>query len=281
MIRILARVFVFCVIAVFNSITPEHAAAQTTRIVSLAPNITEILFALNVGPQIVGVTKQCNFPAEAKQKTIVGDMIRPSLETIISLKPTTVFATETTPRETIAALQKHGIEVVDIAPKRVTEVAAAIELIGKKLGASGKAALIATDIRAALAELDEKSQIRKKSAARKAVVLLQISPAIAAGIDTWLGNILERAGFVNIAAKQRLPWPQLSREFLLAEKPDYVFFDAMAFGGSSSESQIKESMQRLWNSTASAPKTVMLPADILMRPGPRLAQGLRFLVENP
>ncbi len=169
-------------------------AAPQARIVSLAPNLTEILFALGHGSQVVGVTRQCDFPTEAKQKPNVGDMTRPNIETILMLKPSLVLATEINPRDILLSLQKLGIEVLEVTPQKVTDVAPTIELIAKKLDSEAHAIKLASNIRKGIIDLDRKSDKRKSQIKNRAVVLLQINPPIAAGTNTWLGDLLERAG---------------------------------------------------------------------------------------
>src|SRR3984893_11934057 len=153
-----ATVFLFCDAAIYGSQTTVSplqtppAYRQVTdeigrslrvprsihRIVSLAPNLTETIYALGLQDRLVGDTDYCDFPPEAQQKTKVGGAINPSLETIASLHPDLVLVTKNLNRlETVNALNSLGIPSYATDPHTVKAIIASTERLADLLRAAG------------------------------------------------------------------------------------------------------------------------------------------------
>src|SRR5262252_4382799 len=107
------------------------------RIVSVAPAITEILFALGGGDQVVGVTTYCKYPEAAKTKPKIGGYTTPSLEAILALRPNQVIMMKNRP-DIAQKLRQSGIDVVELQPENVAGIYEAIQVIGEKIGAAEK-----------------------------------------------------------------------------------------------------------------------------------------------
>jgi iron complex transport system substrate-binding protein len=123
------------------------------RIVSLAPNITEILFAMDMSNKIVGVTSFCDYPDEAKTKTKVGGMSNPSLEAVVSLKPDiVVMTTDGNPKEFEERLHSLGIKTYVFRARKLSELSDGIREMGAALGVKQKADVLATKIESAINE---------------------------------------------------------------------------------------------------------------------------------
>jgi len=119
------------VVGIFISLFFGYAAAAEPRYISLAPSTTEILFALGLDNEIVGVSTYCNYPEQAKNKTKVGNFSSPSIERIISLKPDYIFCTGLEQAPVIAQLKQLNFNVYVADPVNVEELFKTINEIGK------------------------------------------------------------------------------------------------------------------------------------------------------
>lgn len=191
------------------------------RIVSLAPNITEILFAVGAGEQVAGVTRYCDHPAEALEKDRVGGFIDPSIEMILNLKPDLVIAFRGNPIRSLERMRALGLPVFvfDIGTDLDT-LPRLIERIGLLAGRREAAAILAGEMSAALDASAKKIAARPK---RPSVFLaLNARGLWTCGRDSYLDDILTRAGGRNIAGDLRRDWVHFSRERLFSDNPEVV-----------------------------------------------------------
>lgn len=201
--------------AVFTLGTPP------SRIVSLAPNITEILFALGLGDRVAGVTRYCDYPPEARTREKIGGFIDPSVEKIRALDPDLVVAFRGNPWEALNRLKSLGVRVfiLDIG-ERLEAVPETIRKIGRiteKTDAAEKlVAGLEDKLRAAEAGLD-------RAAGRPRVFLnLAGRTLMTCGRASYLNDLIERAGGTNVAASAPKTWSAYSREQLIRDDPDVV-----------------------------------------------------------
>lgn len=190
------------------------------RIVSLAPSVTEILFALGLGERVVGVTDYCDYPPAAAAKPRIGGFINPSLEAILVQRPDLVIAIADGNRlEDAERLGRLGVPVYAVDARSVDEVLRSIEAIGSITGREAEA-------RAIVAGLE-----RRRAAVRAAVgalppvgvfVALDRAPLMTAGPGTFIDELLRLAGGRNVAASSPIQYPVFSVERLLAEDPALI-----------------------------------------------------------
>ena len=149
---------------------------EVDRVVSLAPNLTEIVFALGDGNHLAGDTDYCDYPPEAAQKPHVGGPVNPNLEEIVSLKPDLVLATKSiNRRETVNALDQIGLPVFVTDPHTIEEMIASVEHLGGALGVEKSAAMLAEDLRDRLGDLDRRLA---DSAPRRVLFVVWTDPLI-------------------------------------------------------------------------------------------------------
>ncbi len=251
-------------------------AANPQRIVSLAPNVTEILFALGLEDRVVGVTSYCDFPEAAKAKEKVGDTLRPNLEKIISLKPDLVVVSTSSQLEDLTRrLDQLAIPVYVTNPRSARDVAVSIRRLGEVTGASERAAQIA----GAMERRVEAIKRRVGGLPRPRVLyVLQTGPLITAGRNTFINDLIDIAGGKSISGEEMADYPQFSRETVVARAPEVIV--APSTHGAE---LVKESDLRRDFATTPAIRSnriVWIDPDLVDRPGPRLIEGLERLARG-
>src|SRR6202049_5183742 len=182
---------------------------QVDRVVSLAPNLTEIVFALGDGNHLAGDTDFCDYPPEAVQKPHVVGTVNPNLEIIVALMPDLVLATKSiNRRETVNALDRIGLPVYVTDPHSVEEMIVSVEHLGSALGAGKSAAMLAEDLRDRLADLDHRLS---GSAPRRVLFVVWTDPLISVGRGTFIADALSRAGGRSVV-DTKAEWPRVSME---------------------------------------------------------------------
>jgi iron complex transport system substrate-binding protein len=250
-----------------------YFAKPPARIVSLAPSITEMLFAMEAGEQLVGVTDFCDYPPEALTKPKVG-YSNPNLESLVALQPDLVVAPHDFLKpDVIVKLEQLKIPVFILADKNVEGIFVHIQTLGRIVGHSAKADTVAMQLRHQVAAIQQRVQ---GMVPVRMLYVLNSQPLITVGPGSFIDQLIGMAGGVNIAAKSVTPYPRLSMESVLQEDPEVLVFPVGKAEG------ISESEQQTWRqwSTMTAVKRSRLhqiSADWLNRPGPRIAQGLESL----
>lgn len=246
--------------------------ANVTRVISLAPNLTEIVFAVGGGDRLVGNTTYCDYPAEAKSIQKVGDTLQPSLEAIIALRPQVVLISTASQLEVFTRqLQNQNIAVFVTDPHDLEGVFRSIEQIGAILGQSDQASSVVKKLRDRAAAVEQAVQH-----AQPVSVFYQVSaePLYTAGRDAFVTDLLRRAGAKSVTADVPGAWPRYSNESALAAKPEAIILPT---GGSmgAGNSTVVEALNR--SPAALAGRVYKINDDHLARPGPRAVDGLEEL----
>ncbi len=190
-----------------------------TRIVSLVPSLTELLFALGAGASVVGRTRFCTEPAEAARVPSVGGTKNPNVARIVALQPDLVIANkEENRREDVDELRSAGLDVLVTDPNSVDEALAMIAGIGALLGHPGEASVIIADVHAALAEPSHGGQPRVFVAVWK-------QPFLGLGCASYGHDLLERAGAVNVLGG-RPRYPEVTTAEVAALNPSLILLPA-------------------------------------------------------
>lgn len=249
-------------------------AREPRRIVSLAPSNTEILFALGLGGRVVGVTTMCDYPPEAKNKPKIGDY-RTSIEKVVSLKPDLIVAHANLNRAAVVHLEKLGKTVIAFDPKTLAQVCRDMQVIGCATGREDKAKELARRITSALSTV--RRGTAKARTKPKVMVVIQAQPLWVAGPATFVDEMIRAAQAANVARDARAGFSQFSTEVAVSRDPDVII---VRKGGAN---EILRSP--LWKKTSAVRKNRLFEfdMDLLVRPGPRLAEGIRSLakVVNP
>jgi iron complex transport system substrate-binding protein len=189
-------------------------------IVSLAPNLTEIIYALGAQDRLVGVSDFSDKPPAAKEKRRIGLPMNPSLEAIVGLKPDLVLATAVNRWETVDALAQMGIPVYGIDPHTVKGTLDSIMHIGDLIGAT-------TEAREVVAKLQQRLDALKAKLAgdeaKTALFVVWQDPLISIGDRTFIADALGWAGAESVV-KTRQDWPLVSLEEIVRLEPDYIIY---------------------------------------------------------
>lgn len=246
--------------------------APPTRIVSLAPSVTELLFALGLGERVVGVTRWCDYPAAAKALPKVGDLTL-SEELIAALRPDLIVGDVSLERPFLERLDRLGWPVLAVGPRRVADVASVLELLGRAAGEPEAGAREAARYRARLETLAREGEANARRPGGRVRVFLLLDPdqLYTAGPGTFLDELVRLAGGRNVAEQAKSPWPLFSEEALLLADPQVVVATSPSAGFTG---------RPRWQgiSAVRAGKVYQVDPDLLSRPGPRLLDGLAFLI---
>jgi iron complex transport system substrate-binding protein len=251
----------------------DLADVAPQRIVSLTPALTEILFAVGAGDRVVGVTQYCDFPPAAKAKPKVGGYINPSVESVLALKPDLVVVSPGPGnRDSALAMQRAGLRLEIVRAETLEESLAAIEGVARTVGVEATGRELAASIRARLDAVTK----RVLGAPRvKTLFCLQTDPIIAAGRDTLPSQLLELAGGSNVVAADR--YPRLDVEAVTAAKPELILQARMDV--SSGAAHNEDAFWKRWPAIPAVAqgRVVVLPDDLALRPGPRVADAVEEL----
>ncbi len=253
--------FVLALFLLVSCSPPSRPPAHPHRIVSLAPNVTEIVYALGAGDLIVGTDDYSDTPAAAKTKPKVGG-VTPNIERILALHPDLVLvASSNAGPQLLGALRRVHLLFDVIRTDRLTDVPAAVETIGRRLGQeNAHAARVALE--GALA------RERHTRAKRPRVLFVAYTqPLYVAGRKTFAGDIIELCGAENAAQVEG--WPQYSIEALLAQPPDVVLHP----GNSVPHDQVVA----LFAKSPVKPEVIAVDESVFSRPGPRIVEAARRL----
>jgi iron complex transport system substrate-binding protein len=196
--------------------------ARVNRIVSLAPNLTETVYALGLGDKLAGDTNDCDKPAAAKFKPHVGQEEDPSLEAIVALRPDLVLATSVNTAQTVDALARLGIPVYTTDPQTVLQTLDSMQQIADVTGAKQQGEALVSKLRQRLDALQ--ARLADRPVAHVLFVIWD-DPLMTIGQHTFIADALRWAGAESVVLSQQ-DWPQLSMEEVLRLQPDYIVWAA-------------------------------------------------------
>ncbi len=244
------------------------------RIVSLAPNITEILFSLGLDEEVVGVSIHCNYPDKVKNRVRVGSYINIDFERVISLKPDLILATGAgNPREVVEKLETLGFPTYVIFPKKFDDVLRSIRHIGQVVGKEREAFPLAESM-----NLRREKIVERTRSLPRPKVFLQIgeSPIVTVGRGSFGDNLIHLAGGENIAGMDREMYPRLGIEEILKRSPEVLLVSSMNPRGD------YERVLREWKRWKMIPavkegRIHLIDSDLIDRPSPRIIEGLETM----
>ncbi|MGB9597491.1 MAG: ABC transporter substrate-binding protein [Candidatus Poribacteria bacterium] len=247
------------------------------RIVSMAPNVTEMLFAIGLDNEIVGVTEFCNYPESAKDKAKIGGYYNPNIEVILSLKPDLIVATpDGYSKERIEKLNKSGIPIFIVNPQKIDDVLDSMLVLGKITGKEEYSKQVVDSLKNRVKVIRDK--VSKIPISKRPKVFYEIGqdPLVTVGPGNFVNDLIKTAGGINIAEDAPNSWPIYSVEAIITKNPDIILTAPPTMTSSD-----KNEFER-WNKyrTISAVinnRIYAVDPDILLRSGPRIFDGLEKL----
>ena len=237
-----------------------------TRIISLTPSLTEVLFALEAGPQVVGVTANDHFPPEVEKLPEVGDFHLDS-EALLALHPDLVIFDPALHRQHLQQLKSLGLKLKPLPTQNLNDLEQSVLQLGQELGRQQRARELVASMRQRLQDCRERAARLK----HRPTALIEIwsEPLVTAGKGSYVSEIVEATGFVNICTQP--DYPQLDLEEVHRLNPEVLILTH----------PIRARLEKApgW-STLDAVKrgrVVVVPEDWLVRPGPRVMQALDHL----
>ncbi|MFH1729007.1 MAG: ABC transporter substrate-binding protein [Pseudomonadota bacterium] len=242
------------------------------RLISMAPNITEIIFELGLGSKLVGITDFCNFPEATKKIDKIGGFSNPSLEKIVSLKPDLVFLTVDGNSKSLASkLSENNIKIFVINTSSFSDISLSIKMIANALACSEKGKLLSDTMQSESLIFKAAMLGRQKPSV---LFLTSVDPIISVGPKTFLDEIITLAGGENVCNKLNNRYPKLSFEAVVKFEPDLIIYPTMG----NEDAAIKRFIEKL-NSVLKKEVLMLsnIDPDLIYRPCPRIIQGLKII----
>ena len=263
-----------------NKIHKSNAADYSktpARIVSLAPNLTEILFALGLDEKIVAVSSDSDYPSDAAGKSKVGTFWQPSTEAIIASRPDLVITLWFEQQQAVAdSLKRLGYQVLTLKIKKTEELLTAIREIGCAAGCEQHADELAENISSRLNLLKSKYSSTDKP---KVLWVIQIEPLRVAGRNTFINELINLTGVENAIAPTIQQYPSIGTEEILTSGAEVIIQSAM---DKNNIEQQQLAAEKFWGKFANLPavknnRIYVIEPDTTLRLGPRLPQGAETL----
>jgi iron complex transport system substrate-binding protein len=213
------------IVAALSLGAARATAASPMRIVSLAPGVTEILFALGGGGAVVGVSQYCDYPPAATRLPKVGTFLTPNVEAIAALRPDLIIGPGlSSSRREVRTLEAMGYPTLTVNDDSLDAIERSIAVIGEHIGEDESARHL---LSAMQAHIDEVRAHLAGTKPRTVVMLVGHQPMVAVGRGTFLDDLLHLAGGDNIADLAMQNWPRLSIEYIIAMRPEVILDGAM------------------------------------------------------
>ncbi len=245
--------------------------ANVERAVSLAPNLTEIVFAVGAGDKLSGVTSFCDYPAEAQSIQKVSDTLKPNIENIIALKPQVVLVSTASQLESfMQTLEEQNIAVFVTDPKSLDGIYKSVLDVGTILGKESKAADVVSGLKKRVGLIDTAMADIQRP---KVFVQIDRNALYTIGKDSFITDIISRAGGISATSDVATAYPKLSKETALALRPDVIIL---------SESEGNHESNEVFNNSPAVKngRVYKVNSDLLSRPGPRIVDGLEMIARD-
>ena len=247
------------------------------RIISVAPAITEMLFALGAGDQVVADTTYCNYPEAAKAKPKIGGFTTPNVEAILGLRPDLVVMTKNRP-DVAQKLRQTGIDVLQIQPDNLAGIYQSIQSISEKIGVPDRGRALVQKIESEL----KSASVTATGPKPKVLFIVGRTPGTVldlsvAGRGTYLNELIGLAGGQNVFSDTAVPYPQVGMEEVIRRNPDVII--DMGHTDMLNETQ-KNNVRQVWGkysflNAVRQNKVFPISADYFVTPGPRVVQAVQ------
>ncbi|HVM98236.1 MAG TPA: cobalamin-binding protein [Candidatus Acidoferrales bacterium] len=270
-------VFPFLLLLVVACLAVAHPVfAEPQRIISLAPSVTETLFALGVGDRVVGVSVYCDYPPEATKIDRVGNFLTPNVEAIVAKKPDLIIAVPSPGNQNpVETLRRLGFEVLLVDPNTIAQIETSIVTIAAAIGRDAAGAALVASIEQRLTALRDRLATAPQ---RKVLMVVGQTPLIAVGAGTFQDEFIRMAHGVNLGAEAGGSWPHVSIELVIAAAPEVIIDTTM---GNEERTGSGASLE-FWSAFPTLPavqrrRVYGYKQYHLLRPGPRLPEAFEAI----
>lgn len=263
---------------IFLSLLSTKAIASP-RYISIAPSTTEILFALGLDEEIVGVSSYCNYPLKAKTKTKVANFSHPNLEKIFSLKPDYIFCTGLEQAPIVLELKRLNFNVYVADPASIEELFTSIKDIGRITDKTQEAAELIKKMKNDIKAVSSKARLIPREKRIKVFIEIWYEPLMTAGKGSFIDELINLAGGINVAHDIKRPYSNFSAEKVVNLNPGCII---MAYMDKESPLKLVEGRFGWGDIDAVRNKRVFndINPDVLLRPGPRITEGLKEIYKR-
>ncbi len=247
------------------------------RIISLAPNITETLFAIGADSQVVGVTDLCDYPPAARNKTKTGSYISPNYEVMVSLKPDLIIMNvENVSNPTYQALKNLNLKVLVSNAKDLNGIYKMITDFGKITGKEVQADSLNKNLQS-----EQRKYATKKNFRARTLILISVNPLMTTNGKTFINDIVDMAPLMNMYSSEQLDYPNINYEDAIKKDPEVIVFPTDTIDVSKSGKFTDEIRRQLANTAAVKNNEILLvDENIMFRPGPRVFEAVRILYDK-
>jgi len=247
------------------------------RIVSLAPSLTETIYALGLEDRLVGDTDYCDYPPDAQKKTKVGGAINPSLEQIVALRPDLVLVTKSLNLiETVHALDNLGVSSYGTDPHTVQEIISSTQRLAEVLGVPEAGTTLGADLQRHLADLQQRLN---GLPARRVLFIVWSDPLISVGKGTFIADALRLAGATSIVDSAQ-DWPHMSLEEVVRLQPDFLVFAASHSDSGQNDFDVIAERHGGRGLEAVRNRRFAVISDAVNRPAPRIVTAIEDLARQ-
>jgi iron complex transport system substrate-binding protein len=245
--------------------TPTPQRAQ--RVVTLAPNVTEILFWLGCGGRIIGTDDFSNFPTAAAGLAKVGGL-HPSAERIARLRPDLVVGSSSADQSDIArSLSSIGVAFISLKTDRLSDIGPAAALLERRIDCPSSGNAVQSFHRAL------EGQRRIRASRPRVLVLVWPNPLYVAGRDTFADDLLQLVGAENAVSRTTVGWPAYSMESIVASPPDVLLFPSKQMDAAKLQKLLEGDVAWRNLEVVKSKRYYVLDEDRFTRPGPRMVDA--------
>ncbi len=242
------------------------------RIVSHVPSITETIFALGLGEEVVGVSDYCDYPEEAKLKPSIGNYFNPSIENIVALDPDLVLTDGKS--ESIKQLDSVGLTYMVLDPKDIEGIFRGIELLGKVTGTEKKAEELIKNMQKRISYIIARVEDAPRPRVFYIIDAIDLNNPWTAGPGSFIDSLITMAGGENVGAKALGTWAQFSVEQIVSSDPEITILPAKHGTSFTSPEMLREHPAWREITAVKQDRIYFIDGDLVDRTGPRIVDGL-------
>jgi len=253
---------------------------EVERIITLAPGMTEVIYALGLEDKLVAVSSACDYPEEALTKDDVGRIDEPNIEKIVSLEPDLVIAESVTKIESLERLSELGMKNIGFKPVSINDTIDMIEDIAYLTSAAEAGAELTSRMDKEYQQLKELVNDKLENKERKRVFYeIWSDPLYTAGKGTFIDSLIHDAGGYNVAREAEGSWPTFSLESLIDADPEVYISSAHSTPNGLTLDELREREIFREISAFKNDRLYLVDQNLVNRPSPRIIEGYKQFIQ--